>query len=101
MQTGALYPPIGLALCPSAEGGLAAGGALPASAQVVGPMPSDAVWLECRLPVGGAPHVVVPYLGAGSMPKPGQQFVLSVYSDLLMGEPEPPPPPPPPASTTA
>ena len=101
MQSGPEYPPNGIAPCPPGEGGLAAGGALPANAQVVGPMPTDAVWLEATLPVGGVPHVVVPYLGAGSAPPPGLQFALSVYSDLPLGVPEPPQEVSPPAGAAA
>ena len=95
MQSSPQFPPIGLALFPNAEAAsLAAGGALPANAQLVGPLPTDAVWLEATLPVGGTPHVVVPYLGQGATPLGKLQFALSVYSDLPLGEPEPPAPPP-------
>ena len=99
MQTAPGYPPIGLAVCPHTEA-LASG--LPANAILAGPLPQEGLWLECKLPVGGAPHAVVPYMGPGSQAKAANlRYCLTVYSDLPLMETAPPPPPPPPAAVTS
>lgn len=96
MQAAPSYPPIGFVLIPNVPEGLRVdvpNFAIPDNAQFIGPLPSEAVWHECKVPVGGS-HVLIPYLGAGSTGHANLYYSLSVYSDLPMSEPEPPAPVP-------
>jgi len=88
LQQGAEYPSIGLCLLPSAEGATDA----PApNAQLAGPEARDGLWYECSLPVGGKPHVLVPFLGAGQPgAAAGLQYTITVYSELPLADAEVP-----------
>lgn len=77
---------IGLALLPSFSG--AAVDAPPPNALIAGPTARDGVWLEATLPVSGAPHVVVPFLGGGEQAA-SLQYTVTVYSELPLEDAQP------------
>ena len=79
MQQGTRYPSIGVAVLPGCN---AVPETVPPNAIHGGPEATDGVWIETTLPVGGLPHLIVPYLAAGEHAPPGVQFVITAYSDL-------------------
>ena len=80
MQQSAEYPQIGVAVMPNADA--APTDALPSNVKLEGPAARDGVWLEVMLPVGGAPHVVVPFLAVGESVDFSLQYALTIYSEL-------------------
>ena len=48
--------------------------------------PAACVWLEATLPAGGKPHLVVPFLGAGTSAPAHLQYNVTVYSELPLAK---------------